>query len=104
MNSSLCENVEHIVLDPFRNLPLFMPSNIPVVFCSTQTFIDSACDNILESLLSLGPKDTLVLSLAVKCIADSLTIIQLCSPTKVYVFQVSSLFLFFRNILNGKYR
>jgi hypothetical protein len=88
VNASLCENVQHIVLDPFSNLPPFKQSNIPVDYFSLQTAIDSACDNILVALASLPATEPLVLSLSVKCTAEALHFIQLCSANKAYIFRV----------------
>ncbi|KAJ7356836.1 hypothetical protein DFH08DRAFT_1048015 [Mycena albidolilacea] len=89
VNASLCENVQHIVLDPFSNLPPFKQSNIPVDYFSLQTAIDSACDNILVALASLPVTEPLVLSLSVKCTAEALHFIQLCSANKAYIFRVT---------------
>lgn len=88
VNASLCENVQHIVLDPFNNLPPFKQSNIPVDYFSLQTAIDSACDDILVALSALPATEPLVLSLSVKCTAEALHIIQICSAKKAYIFRV----------------
>jgi hypothetical protein len=88
VNASLCENVQHIVLDPFSNLLPFKQSNIPVDYFSLQTAIDSACDDILVALASLPATEPLILSFSIKCTAEALHIIQLCSAKKAYIFRV----------------
>jgi hypothetical protein len=88
INASLCENVQHIVLDPFSSLLPFKQSNIPIDYFSSQTAIDSACDEILVALDSLASTEPLTLSLSVKFTLETLHFIQLCSSKKAYVFQV----------------
>ncbi|KAJ6465338.1 hypothetical protein C8R45DRAFT_939546 [Mycena sanguinolenta] len=91
VNPSLCENVQHIVLDPFRDLPPFKPSGIPVSYFNSPTAIDSACEGILENLSSLPPTETSVISLAVKCTPEALNIIQVSFSEKAYVFHVTQI-------------
>ncbi|KAJ7333477.1 hypothetical protein DFH08DRAFT_966299 [Mycena albidolilacea] len=91
VNASLCENVQHLVLDAFSDLPPVKPSNIPIDYFSLQAGIDTACDEILVALESLGPGEPLILSLSVKFTAEALHIIQLCSSKKAYVFRVGQI-------------
>jgi hypothetical protein len=94
VNSSLCKNVQHIVLDPFRDLPPFKTSDMPTVYFSSQALIDSACDEILEALASSPLTEPIVISLSVKCAGDTPAIIQLCCLEKISIFQVSFNFLY----------
>ncbi|KAJ7306952.1 hypothetical protein DFH08DRAFT_824451 [Mycena albidolilacea] len=91
VNVSLCENVQHIVLNPFSSLPPFKQSNIPIDYFSSQTAIDSACDEILVVLSSLASTEPLILSLSVKSTSETLHFIQLCSSNKAYVFRVTQI-------------
>ncbi|KAJ7246078.1 hypothetical protein C8J57DRAFT_1241863 [Mycena rebaudengoi] len=88
VNSSLCKNVQHIVLDPFRDLPPFKTSDMPTVYFSSQALIDSACDEILEALASSPLTEPIVISLSVKCAGDTPAIIQLCCLEKISIFRV----------------
>ncbi|KAF8145934.1 hypothetical protein K438DRAFT_1991291 [Mycena galopus ATCC 62051] len=76
VNPSFCENVQHIVPEPFNNLPPFKPASTPINYFSSQTAIDSACDGIIEALASLPLTESLVISLVIKCTAATLDIIQ----------------------------
>jgi hypothetical protein len=67
--------VQHIVLDPFSDLPPFKASDIPIVYFSSQAHIDSACDEILEALASLPLTEPIVISLSVKCAGDNSTLL-----------------------------
>ncbi|KAJ7195718.1 hypothetical protein B0H12DRAFT_1169101 [Mycena haematopus] len=91
VNPSLCEGVRHIVLDPFKDLPPFKPSGVSINYFSSQPAIDSACDGILETLSSLPPGETLIISLAIKCSAEALNMIQVRFSEKAYVFRVAQM-------------
>ncbi|KAF8177326.1 hypothetical protein K438DRAFT_1770093 [Mycena galopus ATCC 62051] len=84
VNPSFCENVQHIVPEPFNNLPPFKPASTPINYFSSQTAIDSACDGIIEALASLPLTESLVISLVIKCTAATLDIIQdLCVNNRI---------------------
>ncbi|KAJ6490114.1 hypothetical protein C8R45DRAFT_1139189 [Mycena sanguinolenta] len=91
VNPSLCENVQHIVIDPFGTLPPYKPSSVAVNYFSSQTAIDLACEGLLEALSSLPPSETLVVSLAAKWRDEALDIIQVGSSDKAYIFRVTSI-------------
>ncbi|KAJ7364240.1 hypothetical protein DFH08DRAFT_798620 [Mycena albidolilacea] len=91
VNASLCENVQHIVLDPFSSLLPFKQSNIPINHFSSQTAIDSACDEILVALSLLASTEPLILLPSVKFTLETLHFIQLCSSKKAYVFWVTQI-------------
>ncbi|KAJ7939913.1 hypothetical protein B0H13DRAFT_1850112 [Mycena leptocephala] len=89
VNASLCKNVQHIVLDPFCDLPPFKASDKSIVYFSSQALIDSACDEILEALALSPLTEPIVISFSVKCAGDTPAIIQLCRPSKIHIFGVN---------------
>jgi hypothetical protein len=103
VNASLCKNVQHIVLDPFRNLPPFKASDKSIVYFSSQALIDSACDEILEALASSPLTEPIVISFSVKCAGDTPAIIQLCHPGKIHIFGVSFIFVYIQCGINFCY-
>ncbi|KAF7310618.1 hypothetical protein HMN09_00604600 [Mycena chlorophos] len=83
---SLKRNVEHVVFDPFRELPEFKARD-PPQFASSSDRIDTVCDAILQ-LLPLD--DSIYVALAVDADHDQVSAIQLRTKLATYIFDVTS--------------
>ncbi|KAJ7726231.1 hypothetical protein B0H16DRAFT_1780652 [Mycena metata] len=84
---SLKRNVQHIVLNPFRDLPEFKVSG-PPLFASSPDRIDTLCDEILQSL---PEDDSIYVALSIQFTADKLTAIQIRTSSLIHVFDVTFL-------------
>ncbi|KAJ7624626.1 hypothetical protein FB45DRAFT_869538 [Roridomyces roridus] len=85
---SLKQSVQHIILDPFRDLPQFnLTSGCETLFASSPDRIDTLADQILLTLL---PNDSIYVALAVQYTAEKIRAIQVQTKTKIYVFDVGA--------------
>ncbi|KAJ7222208.1 hypothetical protein GGX14DRAFT_558304 [Mycena pura] len=84
---SLKRNVQHIILNPFRDLPEFKVSG-PSSFASSPNRIDTLCDIILQSLPA---NDSIYIALSVRLEAGKIASIQLRERSFIYVFSVIAL-------------
>nr|GAT45421.1 predicted protein [Mycena chlorophos] len=82
---SLKRDVQHVVLDPFRELPEFKAPESPQ-FASSSDRIDTVCDNILQLL---PPDDSIYMALAISLDQDRITAIQLRTKLAVYILDVT---------------
>jgi hypothetical protein len=81
---SLKRNVQHIVHNPFRELPEFKISG-PSLFASSPDRIDTLCDEILQSL----PADnSIYIALSLQLSGDNITAIQIRTESLIIVFDV----------------
>ncbi|KAJ7678102.1 hypothetical protein DFH06DRAFT_1422622 [Mycena polygramma] len=84
---SLKQNVQHIVLNPFRDLPEFKTSGSSL-FASSPDRIDTLCDVILQSLPA---DDSIYIALCIQISAEKITAIQLRTKSLIHVFDVTVL-------------
>ncbi|KAJ7152120.1 hypothetical protein C8R46DRAFT_484877 [Mycena filopes] len=84
---SLKQNVQHIVLNPFRDLPEFKASG-PPLFASSPDRIDSLCDGILQLLPA---DDVIYIALSIQLSAEKITTLQLRTKSSIHVFDVTVL-------------
>ncbi|KAJ7511032.1 hypothetical protein B0H11DRAFT_2402639 [Mycena galericulata] len=84
---SLKRNVEHIVHNPFRELPEFKISG-PSLFASSPDRIDTLCDEILQSLPA---DDSIYIALSLQLSGDNITAIQIRTESLILVFDVTVL-------------
>ncbi|KAJ7850910.1 hypothetical protein B0H14DRAFT_2581722 [Mycena olivaceomarginata] len=84
---SLKRNVQHIILNPFRDLPEFKVSG-PSFFASSPDRIDTLCDIILQSIPT---SDSIYIAISIGLEADKISSIQLRERSSIYVFAVTAL-------------
>ncbi|KAF7310239.1 hypothetical protein MIND_00397600 [Mycena indigotica] len=78
---SLKHNVEHIIIDPFRDLPAFATSMEPV-YASSPDRIDTLCDEIIRSL---PPSDSIYLALSLELENNHIRTILIRTQSRILV-------------------
>ncbi|KAJ7227290.1 hypothetical protein GGX14DRAFT_555855 [Mycena pura] len=84
---SLQRNVQHIVVNPFEDLPKYELSLVPV-FASSPDRIDTLCDEIVQSLPADG--DSIYVALSLGLVNNKIHVIQLRTKSSIYVLDVTT--------------
>ncbi|KAJ3821234.1 hypothetical protein F5880DRAFT_845532 [Lentinula raphanica] len=92
VTQSLKHGVQHIAVDPWRDLPVFMSSTAAEFFDNTM-LINNACEEILESVRSASSSERMMIALTISQLPDSgmLETIQMRTLEKILVFKVTGL-------------
>ncbi|KAJ6547247.1 hypothetical protein B0H19DRAFT_1266182 [Mycena capillaripes] len=82
---ALAHNVQHIILDPFRDLPAFTSSVLPHFFLNSSNQIDTICNDLLGLIPTSEP---LLIAIAVKYSDQKIHLLQLRTVQNIYIFEL----------------
>ncbi|KAJ6572264.1 hypothetical protein B0H19DRAFT_1065230 [Mycena capillaripes] len=83
---TLAHNVQHIFLDPFRDLPAFAPSVLPHFFLNSSNQIDTIFNDLFGLILTSEP---LLIAIAVKYSDQKIHLLQIRTVLNIYIFEMS---------------